>query len=80
MRNSDELGFEIQYANGHEQTLRTCAKRETALRQVDALYLQGYPLHYAYVVRPGWSSQDTLTSDLKLVEKLSKLPPISSDF
>lgn len=42
----------IQYANGNERVLRSFKNRETATRWVDALYhVNGYPLHYAYVVR-----------------------------
>jgi hypothetical protein len=41
----------IQYANGTERVLRSYRNRETALRQIDAIYLQGYPMHVAYVVR-----------------------------
>lgn len=41
----------IQYANGTERVLRSYRNREAALRSVDALYSQGYPLHIAYVVR-----------------------------
>ncbi|MBD1932210.1 family 2 glycosyl transferase [Funiculus sociatus] len=42
----------IQYANGNEKILRACTNRETALRYVDAIYSQGYPMHVAYLVRP----------------------------
>ncbi|GAB4231866.1 MAG: hypothetical protein Kow00121_60020 [Elainellaceae cyanobacterium] len=42
----------IQYANGTERVLRSFHNRETAIRWVDALYqTNGYPLHYAFVVR-----------------------------
>lgn len=42
----------IQYSNGTEQVLRSCKNRETALRYIDALYSQGYPLHVAFIVCP----------------------------
>lgn len=42
----------IQYANGNEKVLRTCKNRETALRYIDAIYSQGYPMHVAFLVRP----------------------------
>ncbi len=41
----------ICYANGSERVLRAYGNKETALRYVDALYSQGYPLHLAYRVR-----------------------------
>ncbi len=41
----------IQYADGSERVLRSYKNRETAIRCIDAIYLEGYPLHYAYVVR-----------------------------
>ncbi len=48
------MGWEvrIQYADGREKTIRSYQKRDTALRYVDALYAEGYPMHLAYVVRP----------------------------
>jgi hypothetical protein len=42
----------IQYANGTERVLRSFQNRETALRWVDRIYSYGYPLHFAYIVRP----------------------------
>lgn len=43
----------IRYANGIERILRSYQNRETALKYVDALYkVHGYPLHFAYIVRP----------------------------
>jgi len=41
----------IQYANGTERVLRSYRHRETAVRSIDAIYSQGYPLHIAYIVR-----------------------------
>jgi hypothetical protein len=41
----------VQYANGTEHVLRSYETREAALRSIDLLYSQGYPLHIAYVVR-----------------------------
>lgn len=46
----------IQYADGSERILKSYDKRETALRCVDAIYLQGYPLHLAYIVREAATS------------------------
>jgi hypothetical protein len=44
----------IQYANGSEKALRRYQNREKALRCVDRLYSKhGYPMHMAFVVRPG---------------------------
>lgn len=42
----------IRYPDGQERSLRTYKDREAALRQVDAIYSQGYPMHIAYIVRP----------------------------
>ena len=42
----------IQYSNGKERVLRACKNRETALRYVDAIYSQGYPMHLAFIVCP----------------------------
>jgi hypothetical protein len=42
----------IRYPNGQERALRSCKDREAALRCVDAIYAQGYPMHVAYIVRP----------------------------
>jgi hypothetical protein len=42
----------VQYANGKERVLRICKNREIALRYVDAIYSQGYPMHIAYIVCP----------------------------
>lgn len=48
----------IQYANGTERVLRSFQHRENALKWVDILYnVNGYPLHYAYVVRHQVASQ-----------------------
>jgi hypothetical protein len=41
----------IQYANGTERVLKSFKNRETALKWVDRIYKDGYPLHFAYVVR-----------------------------
>jgi hypothetical protein len=41
----------VQYANGSERVLRSYKTREAALKCVDVIYSQGYPLHIAYVVR-----------------------------
>lgn len=42
----------IRYPNGFEKAICTYRNREVALRRVDAIYSQGYPMHVAYVVRP----------------------------
>lgn len=42
----------IRYPNGQEKAICTYRSREVALKQIDAIYSQGYPLHVAYVVRP----------------------------
>lgn len=42
----------IRYPNGQERTLRSYKDREVALKRIDAIYLEGYPMHVAYIVRP----------------------------
>lgn len=42
----------LRHGNGEEQVLNLCSSQELALKYVDALYSQGYPLHFAYIVRP----------------------------
>ncbi|MBL1175641.1 family 2 glycosyl transferase [Pantanalinema sp. GBBB05] len=42
----------IRYPNGQEKPLQNYRNRELALKSVDAIYSQGYPMHVAYVVRP----------------------------
>lgn len=42
----------IRYPNGQERALRSYKNRETALKYIDAIYSEGYPMHVAYVVRP----------------------------
>jgi hypothetical protein len=41
----------IQYPNGAERVLKRYLHRDTAVRCIDAIYSQGYPLHIAYVIR-----------------------------
>ena len=41
----------IQYSNGKFRTLHIYRNRESALRKVDAIYSEGYPMHVAYIVR-----------------------------
>ncbi len=53
----------ICYPNGEERALRSCKDRETALRCVDAIYAQGYPMHVAYIVRSA-NSSDSFSSQL----------------
>lgn len=42
----------IRYPNGQERALRSYKDREVALKRIDAIYSEGYPLHVAYIVRP----------------------------
>lgn len=49
----------IRYPNGSEKAICTYRNREVALKRVDAIYSQGYPMHVAYVVRP-IESEDVL--------------------
>lgn len=48
------MGWElrIKYSDGKEQALRSYKNREVALKQIDAIYAQGYPMHVAYIIRP----------------------------
>jgi hypothetical protein len=42
----------VLYANGNEKVLWSFQNRESALKGIDALYENGYPMHMSYVVRP----------------------------
>ncbi len=42
----------IRYPNGKERALRSYKNREVALKHIDAIYADGYPMHVAYIVRP----------------------------
>ncbi|XHX79113.1 MAG: family 2 glycosyl transferase [Stenomitos frigidus ULC029] len=42
----------IRYPNGQERALRSYHDREVALKRIDAIYADGYPMHVAYIVRP----------------------------
>lgn len=42
----------IRYPNGQERALRSYKNREVALKRIDAIYADGYPMHVAYIVRP----------------------------
>jgi hypothetical protein len=42
----------IRYPNGQERALRSFKDREVALKRIDAIYSDGYPMHVAYIVRP----------------------------
>lgn len=42
----------IRYPNGQERALRSYRNREVALKRIDAIYSDGYPMHVAYIVRP----------------------------
>jgi hypothetical protein len=42
----------IRYPNGQERALRAYKDREVALKRIDAIYSDGYPMHVAYIVRP----------------------------
>ncbi|EKQ67191.1 hypothetical protein OsccyDRAFT_5018 [Leptolyngbyaceae cyanobacterium JSC-12] len=58
----------IRYPNGQEKTICTCKNRETALKRIDAIYSQGYPMHVAYVVRPIESSDEPDGSPLAYLQ------------
>lgn len=47
----------IRYPNGQEKPICAYHNRENALKRVDAIYSQGYPMHIAYVVRPITSNE-----------------------
>jgi hypothetical protein len=42
----------IRFPNGQEKAICSYKNREAALKRIDAIYSQGYPMHVAYVVRP----------------------------
>jgi hypothetical protein len=42
----------IRYPNGQERVLRSYRDREVALKRIDTIYSDGYPMHVAYIVRP----------------------------
>jgi hypothetical protein len=42
----------IRYANGRETVLDVFQSLEIAQNRVDKLYSEGYPMHFAYFVRP----------------------------
>jgi hypothetical protein len=46
----------IKYANGKEKVLDVFMNLEVAQNRVDKLYAEGYPMHFAYFVRPGYSA------------------------
>ena len=47
----------LQYANGREIVLKTYNHREKALKCIDFIYsTYGYPMHLAFIVRPGNSA------------------------
>jgi hypothetical protein len=59
----------IQYSNGQSRTLYTYRNREAALKKIDAIYSEGYPMHVAYVVRPVLADQklpDAIAPQLSL--------------
>ncbi|MGG6297947.1 family 2 glycosyl transferase [Leptolyngbya sp. AN02str] len=41
----------VQFSNGSERVLQSYKSRDLALKQVDAIYASGYPMHMAFVVR-----------------------------
>jgi hypothetical protein len=55
----------IRYPNGKERTLRSYRNRESALKQIDAIYALGYPMHVAYVVRPVELSSTKALNDFR---------------
>lgn len=48
----------IRYPNGQEKAICAYKNREIALKRIDAIYSQGYPMHVAYVVRPIEAADD----------------------
>ncbi len=46
----------IQYPNGTEKVLDVFQNLEVAQNRIDKLYAEGYPMHFAYVVRPACSA------------------------
>ncbi len=54
----------IRYPDGQEKGLCTYRSREVALKQIDAIYSQGYPLHVAYIVRPIEINNGTIAQDV----------------
>lgn len=42
----------IRYPNGQEKAICSYKNRELALKRIDAIYSEGYPMHFAYIVRP----------------------------
>ncbi len=46
----------IKHANGTEKVLEVFQNLEIAQNRVDKLYSEGYPMHFAYVVRPGYAA------------------------
>ena len=42
----------IRYANGRETVLDVFQTQAIAQNHVDKLYAEGYPMHFAYFVRP----------------------------
>ncbi|MDX2230903.1 MAG: family 2 glycosyl transferase [Leptolyngbyaceae cyanobacterium bins.349] len=55
----------IRYPNGQERAICAYRNREVALRRVDAIYSQGYPMHVAYIVRP-IEDTDAVSNDASL--------------
>ncbi len=56
----------IRYPNGQEKALCAYKNREIALKRIDAIYSQGYPMHVAYVVRPAQMPKDVVEQQLPL--------------
>lgn len=56
----------IRYPNGQEKAICSYRNREVALKRVDAIYSQGYPMHVAYIVRPNSESVDVLVEETSL--------------
>ncbi|HEY9909084.1 MAG TPA: hypothetical protein V6D18_15925 [Thermosynechococcaceae cyanobacterium] len=58
----------LQYSNGRIRALHTFQSREAALKQIDIIYAEGYPMHVAYVVRPAefQGTADTIAPKFRL--------------
>lgn len=58
----------IRYPNGQEKAICSYSSREVALKRIDAIYSQGYPMHVAYVVRPADKAASTLDQGLSYLQ------------
>jgi hypothetical protein len=53
----------IRYPNGREKAICSFQSRENALKRIDAIYSQGYPMHVAYIVRPAQAIEASLCTE-----------------